>query len=344
MRSGLVTTALVSALALACGDDPGVEVDARPPVDATVADAVADDCYRERDDVGNAATAEETGLVRGVSAVALCGTISADHPSDGVLDVDRYQVAVATAGPTLVRVSAPGAGAIERVEVVVESAAGVVTRARVIGGVGVAVVSLPVGAHTITLTAIGAATAPVAYRMTLVDDQPAARCPIQVAAPDYRERDESGAGHRANDTVAVQTGPLVTALTPTTADAPEPTQLAVSAGGRATLSGTSADVGSDGDDYHDRDTYAVYTGQATNLLELRASWVGAADLDVLVFEADKAADPLGLPVSTVTGELAVTAVKPSTRYWIWIGGAGRSTALPVNYTLAVCGSELPVAP
>jgi hypothetical protein len=46
-------------------------------------------------------------------------------------------------------------------------------------------------------------------------DDPAARCPLLPgAALDYREADEAGAGHRANDVVAVELGPLVTAPTP----------------------------------------------------------------------------------------------------------------------------------
>jgi hypothetical protein len=346
MRSALSLTALASVVALGCGgDDSGVD----PPgdaqaQDASPGDASDGDCYREQDDGGNAVTAEPTGLVRGVGAVAVCGTISIDHPSVGVLDVDRYQLAVATAGPATLRVSAPGAGTISRLEVVIEAAAGVVSRTRVLGGIGLTAVNLPIGAHTISITATGTTGSPVAYRITLVDDDPSARCPLLPVPLDYREADEAGAGHRANDVVAVELGPLVTAPTPMAGDAPEATGLAISAGGRALLAGLSADVAPAGDDYHDRDTFSIYTGQTTNLLELRAAWTGAADLDVLVFEADMASDPLGLPVSTVTGELAVTAVRPSTRYWIWIGGAKRSAALPADYTLALCGSELPVAP
>ena len=100
-----------------------------------------------------------------------------------------------------------------------------------------------------------------------------------------------------------------------------------------------------GDDYHDRDAFAVYTGQTTNFLEIRAGWASASDLDVFVFEADAPTDPLGSPSAAVVGELVVTAVKPATLYWIWIGGATRSAALPASYTMAVCGYELtPEAP
>jgi hypothetical protein len=137
--------------------------------------------------------------------------------------------------------------------------------------------------------------------------------------------------------------PLVTGLTTVTTDAPEPTQLAASAGGRKTIAGWSASVAAVEDAYHDRDTFAVYTGQNTNLLEVRAVWPGTvADLDLFIFEAEHADDPMGRPVQLFTGELLVTAVKPATQYWIWVGGSARSSQLPAAYTLAICGHEVAI--
>jgi hypothetical protein len=84
MRSALSLTALASVVALGCGgDDSGVD----PPGDAAIVartpspgDASDGDCYREQDDGGNAVTAEPTGVVRGVGAVAVCGDVADGSP------------------------------------------------------------------------------------------------------------------------------------------------------------------------------------------------------------------------------------------------------------------------
>lgn len=344
MRHVLVLPLLI-ALASCGGDDATTAVDAAVGDASGGGDAGPGDCYRELADVANATTPEPTGLVVGGPATAICGTVATDHPGPVELDRDRFEVTMPNPGPVVVRISAPGAAGLARLQLEIESPGGLVTRARVVGGVGVAIAALPAGAHVLTLVATGDGSAPIPYRVTIGPDEPAARCPLGAIAPDYVERDEAAAGHRANDVVTVHTQPLATAATALASDAPEVTGRAVSSGGRAVLAGLSADVAPAGDDYHDRDTFAVYTGQTTNFLEIRAAWAAAADLDVYVFEADRPDDPLGTPAAAVVGELVVTAVKPATLYWIWIGGATRSAALPANYTIAVCGAELtPAAP
>ncbi len=345
MRTGRVITALL-ALA-ACGDDGGsTPIDGAPPGDAGFGDAPVDDCYRERLDGTNADVAEPTGLVVGGVARAICGAVDVDHRgAGGVLDRDRYAVTLVTPATVVMRLSAPGGTGLDRLQLEVTTAGGQALGARAIGGLGVAIAQLPAGTHELTVTALGAAASAIAYRLVVAPDDPVARCPLATVNPDYREADESGAGHRANDVVEVRTAPLVTAATLPTGDRPEDTQRAVSSVGRVVLAGGSADVAPAGDDYHDRDTFAIYTGQTTNFLELRALWTAAADLDVLVFEADHPAEPLGAPTATVAGELVVATVKPATLYWVWVGGSKRSAALPASYLLAVCGHELtPDAP
>lgn len=346
MRPGRALSVLL--LFAGCGGDDGgsTTIDGSIVGDASPSDAPIDDCYRELADASNGAAAEPTGLVVGGVARPICGAIDVDHAGvGGVLDRDRFAVTLVTPAAVVVRLSAPGAAGLERLQLEITTATGAAIGARVIGGLGVAIAQLPAGTHELTVTALGASAGAIPYRLVIAPDDPAARCPLASVNPDYREADESGAGHRANDMVQVQATPLVTAATPSTSDRAEDTQRAVSSVGRVVLAGTSADVPSAGDDYHDRDAFAVYTGQTTNFLELRAAWASAADLDVLVFEADHPAEPLGVPTATVAGELMVTSVKPATLYWVWIGGSTRSATLPASYQLAVCGRELtPDAP
>lgn len=345
MRAPLAVIA--AATLLACGGDDGgtSPLDGRPLADGAVSDALPGDCYQEQAELANDETPEGTGLVVGSVGTTICGVVAIDHSGGAKLDVDRYLVTVVTPVPVTVRLSAPGAAVLERLELELDGPGPGTIRARVVGGLGVAIAQLGPGAHTIAVLPTGLSPAPIPYKIASEPDQPALRCPIGAAAPDYREVDETGAGHRANDMVAVHGAPLASMATASTADHAEDTQRAVSAVGRVVLAGSSADVASDGDDYHDRDTFALYTGQTTNFLEVRAAWAGAADLDVLVFEAEQADDPLGAPVATVSGDLVVTAVKPATLYWIWVGGSTRSAALPAAYQLAVCGRELtPDAP
>ncbi len=346
MPPGRVLIALLAVAA--CGGDDGATtpLDGAIVADAFPGDASVDDCYREGADDINGDVGEPTGLVVGGVARAICGDVAVVHPGPaGLLDRDRFAVTLVTPAAVVIRLSAPGAVGLERLQLDVTTAGGAALTARAIGGLGVAIALLPSGTHELAVSAFGASGGAIPYRLVIAPDDPAARCPLAGGGPDYREADETEAGHRANDMVAVHVAPLSSAATPSTSDRPEDTQRAVSSVGRVVLAGDSADVTPAGDDYHDRDAFAVYTGQTTNFLELRAGWSGAADLDVLVFEAEQPDAPLGTPTATVAGELVVATVKPATLYWVWIGGSTRSAALPATYELAVCGRELtPDAP
>ena len=175
------------------------------------------------------------------------------------------------------------------------------------------------------------------------------RCAVRAMAGSVlNERDESGAGHRGNDMIEGREPPPIveTQATANPSDAPEATGQAVTAGGRFTVAGLSAGVASDGDDYRDRDTFSFYTGATTNQLDIRTTWTGGiADLDVLVFEAGKAGEPMGNPAAAVIGEeIVITAVEPSKPYWLWVGGSTRSSQLPVTYVIHVCGREIAASP
>lgn len=341
---------LALALALAaCGDGTTV-----PPVDgATAPDAGSDgapvDCHAELADRTNDGSAEPTGRIFAGQRLAICGMIEPGATGGDLVDRDLYQVTVAPAAPVVVRLSAPLGGDVDRLELLVRDENGPRAVARWRAGNAVTALLLPLGEYQLGVEA-RSGTTPTAfpYRIEVYADDPAARCPPMTGGTEHAEADESAAGHRANDVVEVQGLPplLAARATDDPDDGPDATGQAVSAGGRFAITGHSASVASAGDAYRDRDTFLFYTGATTNQLDLRVTWTGAiADLDLLVFEAGKPEDPLGTPSAALIGEeIVVTAVKPQTAYWLWIGGSARSTALPVSYTVHVCGREIAAGP
>lgn len=344
-------TALVMGLAVAgCsgGGDDETLLDGAIAPDAG-GDGGPDDCLAEADDGGNGDTAEPTGATYAGSRIALCGNVDIDHASGDLIDLDLYQLTVAPSAQVVVRLTAPLGAEVERLEVFVRDTGGKRARARVRAGNAFTALLLPQGEYTLGVEARAAeATVPIPYRLELYADEPSQRCPVMTGGSPLNEDDESGAGHRANDMIEVRDPPpiVATQATASKSDAPHATGEAVTAGGRFTLAGRSAAVASDGDDYRDRDTFSFYTGATTNQLDIRTTWTGGiADLDVLVFEAGKAGEPMGNPAAAVIGEeIVITSVEPSTAYWLWVGGSTRSTQLPVTYVIDVCGREIAAAP
>lgn len=329
------------------GDDEAV-IDGALAPDSS-GDGANQDCRGEGDDDRNGDTAEPTGLTFAGARIAQCGSIDLGHAQGDLIDRDRYQLTVAPAAPVVVRLTAPLAGAVERLELRVDEAGGTPRAvARVRAGNAVSTLLLPQGEYHITVEARGApAMSVVPYRIEVFGDQPAMRCPPMPGGTIHMERDESAAGHRANDVVEARDAPPILATQATSeSDDPDATGKAASAGERFAITGTSASVASAGDDYHDRDTFSFYTGATTNQLDVRVVWTGGlADLDVLVFEAGKADDPMGTPTAALIGEeVVVTSVEPSKEYWLWVGGSSRSTSLPTAYAVHVCGREIAAAP
>jgi len=339
------TTALAIALvpAAACGDDrAGAPVDGVVPPDAG-SDGGPGDCLVETDDLGNGVTPEATGLVFAGQRIALCGTIDPGHAAGDLIDVDRYTIGVSPGAAAVIRLTAPLGGQLDRIDLTVGDGGGPAAVARFRGGHAVIARELADGAYTLSVEARAAvAPGPVPYRIEVAPDQPELRCPADTQPATHDEVDESAAYHRANDVVAVRLTPALVAVPTTGDDQPDATGVAVSAGGRLSVAGTSAEVAPDGDDYHDRDTFSFHTGARVNQLDVRATAPGSgADLDVLVFEAGVLDQPMGAPVAAPgADELMATAVSPSTQYWLWVGGSRSSTALPAPYVLYVCGREV----
>ncbi len=340
---------LAGVLVVGCGgDDVGGMADGALFPDGRTGDGGAGDCHAERDDLGNGAVAEATGLGYGGARIAICGSVDDGHAGGSVVDVDRYQVTVAEGGPVVVRLTALLGGQLARLELIVRDAdETLVTVARFRAGHAVTALVLPSGAYTLAVEAGGTpVAADVPYRVEVYADQPDLRCPAVTSPATHTELDEIAAGHRRNDVLDVWQLPTLRAALTSGADTADEISRAVSANGRIAIAGLSAAVTTTGDDYRDRDTFALYTGATTNQLDLRAVWPGDGnDLDLLVFEANTVTEPMGTPTRALVGdELLLTAVRPSTQYWLWIGGSRRSTALPASYVVHVCGREIAPAP
>jgi hypothetical protein len=344
LRAWLIAPALLAG----CGDDGGMSlVDGQTAPDAG-SDGAPADCHAEMDDARNGTTSEATGAVFAGQRIAVCGNVDVDSPSGDLVDRDLYQVTVSPMAPVVVRLTAPLADEVDRLDLIVLDANGPRSVATTRAGNAVTTLLLPQGEYTLGVEAhSAAATTSFPYKLEMLADNPAMRCPAMAGGTIYMERDESAMGHRANDVVDVRQQPPILATQPTsdTSDAPDATGVAVTAGNRFAITGTSANVTTTGDEYRDRDTFAFYTGATTNQLDLRVVWTGGiADLDMLVFEAGKPTDPMGTPTAALIGEeVVVTAVEPQTQYWLWVGGSRRSTSLPANYTVYVCGREISAA-
>ena len=346
-----MTAAIAIGLALAglgaCGGDDGAGAGDAVYPDGGGGDA-GTDCYREQRDLDNGGEVEETGLAYVGARVALCGEVDADHAAGDLIDLDRFRLDVEVSGPVVARLIAPLGNQVGRIDLRVrdKGTGALLSVARVRAGHAVTAVVVPPGAYALEVEARGPSAVPIPYRIDVVPDNPETRCPAVTGTPSHTERDESTSGHRGNDMIEVRGAPdPVATVTASGADQPDPTGVAVSSGGRISIAGLSAAVTSPGDDYRDRDSFEIFTGARTNQLDLRLVWTGGGapdlpELDLLLFEGGAVDSPMGTPVATdAPVEVAVTAVRPSTAYWLWVGNRAGAAA-PASYVVHVCGREL----
>jgi hypothetical protein len=319
------------------GDQGSSGVDASYSGSDGPRDAAAPCDHDETDETGNG-NAPETGAAYAGTALTLCGRVDPGQDTGDDLDTDRYTIEVAAEVDVLVRTTAPLASRVGTLEVALVGAGG----SRVFVDHGVFSAHLTAGSYELAVVAREetARTEAFAYRIEIAPDAPDARCPVPARAPDHVEIDEASKGHRGNDMVEVRrSGAPLRAIT-AAADAPDATGLVLSASDVATVTGTSAAIASAGDGYHDRDTFLVATGARTNQLELRLGWTPTADLDVLVFPAGSVGDIAGAAtVGAGTGEVMITAVAPSSAYWVWVGAARGGAAAAVGYALTLCATQ-----
>ena len=308
-------------LVAACGGDDGPSCD-----------------YTEAADLTNASMAEVTSLVVGKDAHMVCGTFSPDGANSALMvaDDDRYRLSVIGSTPLL--------GELD-VGVGLELLTGVTVRIfdtaaspRIVteitptfaGELGAFLVTLDPGDYDVVVEArspgaiVGGS---IDYKLRF---SPMPACEAATGAANYTEANDGG-----NDMVAVDytKDPQFSLISLST---PEPTKLTLG-GDHVSISGTSG-AAALADQYLDRDTYEVTTGDDTHELAVRLTWDGtASDLDYLVFEGTTALAPIAASnLASDTGpELAMFAVKPKTKYWLWIGNVVGSAA--TTYRATVCG-------
>lgn len=342
-------SALPLLLLAACGDDAPVQTVDAPPVaiDAAIDAAVPPGCdYAEQSDLTNddvsspAGTPEVTGLTFATKTV-VCGTFDATHfDGDITVDIDAFSLTLAADADVLVRLHGTGIGGPEFVGVDVYGGATfnqLVGTNTVIGTHGVTSIPLPAGTYELAAFALNstAVTASLPYRIEVVTDAPATRCP-ELTTGGYAEANDGGAS-TGNDTIRLLSG-TPPALTTSTADAPEPTAFSITGGMSYRVTGSAADVAT-ADLYEDVDTYAIATAAATNELTVRLTWPGTTtNLDYRLFEANMTEPVMAAVTAANTGpELRTFAVKAGTSYWLLVGAKTGTGGLPAAYTATLCG-------
>lgn len=335
----------------ACGDDGGSTTrDASTTRDSLLLiDALQSGCdYVEQRDTTNddvppaTGTPEATNLTFG-SPLVLCGTFDHTHFGDDgyTVDVDGYIVTVATDTDVLVRLNGAGAEAMELVAVDVYTGPNFSTKVpgelTFYNDHGVASVHLAPGTYEFLTYALNSAaiTASVPYKLEIIPDSPAVRCP-ELTSGGYAEANDGGSNN-GNDMIAIATN-LTTSFT-AGADTPEPTGLTLSSSSDQRLTGTAANIAAP-DKYEDKDTFAFATSAMTNELTVRLTWAGTnTNLDYYLFEADKK-DPVlrATLIAKQSPEVQTFSIKPSTSYWLLIGAHVGATAFPA-YSASLCPAK-----
>ncbi|HEY4238539.1 MAG TPA: hypothetical protein VGM88_01945 [Kofleriaceae bacterium] len=307
--------------------------------------------YTETGDTGNSTTAETTGIMMvgsdGNDGIReLCGAVNGGHFDTALhtIDVDKYRITTDGMADVIVRIfglegtDALGATGLEVTIFDTQANPTLLfagTHDASIADHATFLAHLPAGEYDVVVTAKGSGdiegTGTIPYKIRFTPDDPT-RCPAITDPADYTEADDANNGVVS---VAFGTDPQFQA----TAGTAEDTGLTFDHD-KKRISGSSA-AGTPVDDYIDRDTYALTTGDKTDELFLRLDWADAGtDLDFLVFEADTMTYVGGGLLPNPIEEYTPVAVKPKTAYWVWVGAHAGSTMLPEPYDLAVCGVRL----
>ena len=308
--------------------------------------------FTEAADATNDVTGETSGVTTGGDPVGLCGIVDDGHFTGGTLrtvDIDTYAITVGGTGDLRIDLVAdPGIEVLDSFTASISTDAAnpqliaAVTLDTSLADHAAGHAQLTPGAYQVAVTALAngdLSASTLGYRVELTPD-PLASCPADTHRADYTESAD-GAGATDNDTFEVD----FTKAPPfaMVAGTPEVTGLAIDADASTRISGTalltSATLVHE-DQYLDRDTYEIATSDATNELTVRVDWSDSmSDLDFVVFEEGSLVPSVVANTTSTTGpELAVFAVKPRTKYLVWVGSfLGSSTTLAYDVTL--CGAH-----
>jgi len=299
--------------------------------------------YTETSDGTNDVMSEVTGLTLDGHAHEVCGNFDPNHFTSTVrsADDDRYRVTVSAATPVLIDVIVgDGVDVLTGVTIRFWSLdaqpqlVGIATYDPTLADHGAFIITLPPADYDMVVSADAPGELqgdPIAYRVRFAT-MPA--CDETTDDASYTEKNDAAG---ANDTVGVDftKDPSFTAMT---ASAPEATSIGIDAGHSYSIAGMLDDTAR-ADQYLDRDTYEFTTDDNSNELAVRVTWPSTtSDVDYIIFEADSMTPVVASNLSSDTGpELAMFAVKPSTKYWLWIGNFTGSTA--TSYRATVCGNH-----
>jgi hypothetical protein len=325
---------LAPCFLVACGGSSGEEPPASPHCD-----------YTEMSDGTNDMTAEDTGLDVGSKTGTLCGKVDIGHFAGDTIDRDTYHVTVGGTGNLLVEFGGDGVETIPDFTVRIFDTAAAPTLVATgtfdgsLGTHAAFLAQLPPADYHVVVSASGTAdlAAAIPYKVHIVADDPDKRAPAITGAANYTEGHDNADSH-GNDMVDVNfaSDPSFTMASGST---PEPTGITIGEGKKTHITGQSAMV-TGTDEYLDRDTYEIATDKVANELTIRLTWTpGTADLDFIVFEEGQLTPSVESNITGTDGqELQTFAVKPSTKYWVWVGAFQGSTGLPMMYDLSIYGS------
>ena len=340
---------------IACGDNIGVDPDARRPDAPSDGPSVVPCSYTEMADATNdvkygpvSDAVEATGVTFGTGAIGICGKLDSSHYNQTMMliDVDSYQIRVDSQTAGILYVSAPAAQAYDTVLIeIANMTTGASEVGKLQGNVAITASVLPPGDYEIYISSFHgtAPSAPIDYKIVLQPDNPLARCPKISAAANYTETLD-GASSNGNDIYIVRySGAIRRDFTTFTTDVVEPTGISVTPDGQFRITGASGvSAVNHNDFYNDRDAYQITMGANTNQLSLRLNWSSTtADLDILVFPMAMLNDfAQGYYNRTMEDEFVTTAVIPGMSYWLFVGADLASTGHPIAYDVSVCGAAL----
>jgi len=296
--------------------------------------------YTEAADATNGTTAEVTNLTVGKDGHMICGTFSPDGANSTLMvaDDDRYRVSVTGAAPLLVEVDV-GTGLEVLTGVTVrffDTSAAPELVAEVTptfaGSLGAFLVTLDPSDYDVVVEARSAgaiAGGMIDYKIRF---SPMPNCDETTGTANYTETNDAGNGMVSVDYTKDPQFSL------TELSSPEATKLTINTDKHVSISGAMGD-GAQSDQYLDRDTYEITTGDSTHELAVRLTWEGtSSDLDYILFDGSTTLTPVAASnLASETGpELAMFAVEPKTKYWLWVGGVVGSTA--TNYRATLCGN------